>query len=179
MGKKTLVAVGNRILDVLPRIGLWVGSLALLIMALLIVSGVIARYLFNYGIPFAIEYSEYMILIVILWGAAIVMKEGGHINVDILISRLKVRPQKWVVLCGYLVGLVYLIVLDIYFFKFALGSIRLHEISLYPTRTEIGYVQLFMPLGLSLFAFQLLVEIVRRSVDLYRDFKGSPRSLEE
>jgi hypothetical protein len=67
--------------------------------------------------------------------------------------------------------------LDIYFFKFALSNIRLHETSLYPTRTEIGYVQLLMPLGLSLFAFQALVEIVRRSVDLYRDYKGSQVSL--
>jgi C4-dicarboxylate transporter DctQ subunit len=146
---------------------------------LLIVSGVTARYFFNFGIPFAIEYSEYMVIVIVLWGAAIVMKEDGHVNVDIVISLLKGRPKKWVLLSGLLVGLVYLIVVDIYFFKFALSNIRLHETSLYPTRTEIGYVQLFMPLGLSLFAFQLLVEIVRRSVDLYRDYQGSQGSLKE
>jgi C4-dicarboxylate transporter, DctQ subunit len=54
---------------------------------------VILRYCFNRPIHWMLEITEYIVLYIPFLGAALVLKENGHIRVDILISRLSERKR--------------------------------------------------------------------------------------
>jgi TRAP-type C4-dicarboxylate transport system permease small subunit len=137
----------------------------------LVVVGVIARAGFNLSIPLTIEYVEYLIPVIGLWGAAYTLSKEGHVITDIVVRYLPDRPKQWFTVIGYLLGLAYLIILILFTSKLALTSIKLHYVSFYPTETPFGYWQLMVPIGLSLFALQLLVEIIKKARLLFSSYK--------
>ena len=158
-------------LEGIPRLSVIVGAVGLCLMVVLVVAGIIARSVFNYSIPFAIEYAEYLIPVVAFWGAAYTLRKEGHVNADIVLHRLPDRSRQWFILIGYLLGLAYLIILIIYTSQLASTSVKMHYISMYPTQTLIGYVQWMVPIGLSLFAIQLVMEIIRKARLLYLNYR--------
>ena len=163
----TSKTAAERALDVLPKISLVVGGVSLCSMTLLVASGVIARRVFNIGIPFAIEYAEYLMPIMVAWGAVAVMAENSHVNVDIVVKRFSKNAQNWTFLVGYIIGLCYLILLTRTLYATAAMNVALGTISLYPTRTQFGYVQYVMAAGLTLFCLQLVIEIIKKAVTIY------------
>lgn len=163
--------LGQKALEVLPRVSLIVGGAGLCLMVGLVVAGIISRNVFNYSLPFSVEYSEYLIPVVAFWGAAYTLRKEGHVNADIVLHRLPDRSRQWFILIGYLLGLVYLIIVVRYTSQLALTSIKMHYVSMYPTETPIGYIQLMIPIGLSLFALQLVIEIIRKARLLYLSYK--------
>ncbi len=159
--------LGGKVSGVIPRVSVIVGAVGLCLMVVLVVAGIIARSVFNYSIPFAIEYAEYLIPVIAFWGAAYTLRKEGHVNADIILHRLPDKLRQWFIVVGYLLGMVYLVILIIYTSKLASTSIRMHYLSMYPTQTLIGYVQWMVPIGLSLFAIQLVIEIIRKARLLY------------
>ncbi|MBI4284542.1 MAG: TRAP transporter small permease [Chloroflexi bacterium] len=157
---------------VIPGISVTIGSAGLSLMVVLVVAGVVSRKVFNLSIPFAIEYSEYLIPVIALWGAAYTLNKEGHVITDIVIQHVSKRARQWFLLTGYIAGLPYLVILIIFTAKLALANIGFHYVSMYATRTPLGYVQLAVPIGLALFVIQLLVEIIMRAKSLYLSYKG-------
>jgi TRAP-type mannitol/chloroaromatic compound transport system permease small subunit len=166
-----LFTLVKKILELIPKFSLVTAGLALILITLFIVIEVVARSVFRYSVPFAIEYSEYLIPVVALLGAAYVLKEEGHVRADIIVSHLSDRLRLWFDLIGYIAGLVFLVVLDIQTCTLVLKSFKYHYTSLYPMRTPLGYVQLMLPIGLSLFILQLVIEIVKKIKLLFTNYK--------
>lgn len=160
--KEESSAAWNKVTSALPILSLITSSVAICMMVLLVVSGVVARIVFNYNIPFAIEYTEYLIPIIVFWGAAYTLEQEGHINVGILIDRLPEKIRSWMEVIGYIVGLIFLIIMIKSSFQLAITSFRENYTSMYSTKTPLGYVQIFAPIGLSLFAMQLVIQIIRK-----------------
>jgi len=171
--REAVSASGQRATGLLPRISLIVGGCAVTLVTGLVTAGIAARSLFNYAIPFAIEYSEYLIPVIALWGAAYTLREGGHVNADIFFRRLSARQRLWFSLIGYLVGLAYLTVLGRQTFTLALNSIKLNYTSMYPLETPVGYPQLVMSLGIALFALQLIIEIIIKARRLFLSYQSN------
>lgn len=72
----------------------WIAGLLLLFMMFSICYEVILRY-FNFRPPtWVTEITEYILLYVTFLGAPWVLKEDGHVKVDIVISRLGLRARK-------------------------------------------------------------------------------------
>jgi TRAP-type C4-dicarboxylate transport system permease small subunit len=74
----------------------WLASLsaALLISIMLLVTfHVIGRYFLTRPIPFTVEYSEYVMAIIVFLTAPLVFDQGGHIMVDIFPSRLNAKNR--------------------------------------------------------------------------------------
>ena len=111
--RESLLAAGRRFLELIPKFSVISAGFALTIVTVLIITEVISRSLFHYSVPFAIEYSEYLILAIAVWGAAYVLSVDGHVRADILTSRLSARPRLWVDLIGCIVGLIFVVGLDI------------------------------------------------------------------
>ncbi len=172
------VLVGKRIIDFIPKFSLVTSGVGLCLMTILIIAEVVARSVFRYSLPFAIEYSEYLIPMVALWGAAHVLKEGGHVRADIVTSHFRENTRLWFDLVGYFMGLVFLITLDIQTIALVAKSLRYKYTSLYPLRTPLGYVQLVLPIGLSLFTIQLVVEIVKKAKILQTNYKEKVKTVD-
>ena len=169
--REALSTLGQRAIAVIPRLSLIVSGVGLCLMTALVVAGIVSRGVFNYSLPFTIEYAEYLVPVVALWGAAYTLRKEGHVNADIVIHRLSDRSRQWFILIGYVLGLGYLIILDIHVLGVALTSIKMHYVSMYPTQTPFGYWQLMVPIGLSLFALQLVIEIIRKARLLYLSYE--------
>lgn len=77
-----------RIAGVLTGVAIWCG-------ALLIFTEVVARYVFNYGIIFAVDLTCYLTGFVCFVGAGYTLWMKRHITVSLLVSRLPQRVQQW------------------------------------------------------------------------------------
>ncbi|MBI4186465.1 MAG: TRAP transporter small permease [Chloroflexi bacterium] len=60
---------------------------------LLVVAAVIMRYFFGRSIIWETEVSEYGLLFITFLGAAWLLKEEGHVVLDVLLARLSPRPK--------------------------------------------------------------------------------------
>lgn len=144
-------------------------------MTILVTAEIVARNLFGRGLPFSVEYTEYLVPVITFVGAAYTLREGGHVKVDVVLQRWPSKVRPWVVLIGYLLGLGFLIMVSIPTLRLALTAIRMHYLSLYPLQTPIGYVQLIVPIGLWLFALQVITEITTQARHLCSTTKaGAP-----
>lgn len=166
--RHALLAAGRMALEAVPRLGLVVGAAGITVMVVLIIAEIVSTKLFNYSLPYVLEYSEYLIPIIVFWGAAFTLREGGHVRADIVVHRLSDRTRDWVVLMGYVLGLVYLIVVLKHTAGVAWLSIKMSRYSFYPTPSPLGPPQMAAALGLALFALQLVIEIARMARRMYR-----------
>jgi TRAP-type C4-dicarboxylate transport system permease small subunit len=155
-------SLGKGILNAVPKISLVAGVISLCTMVVFVTMAVGVRYFIGISLHFAIEFTEYLIPVLVLWGAAYTMKEDAHINVSLIVSHLPAKVREWIVLVGYIMGLGYIMILIKYQLDLALYNISIGSVSDYPTQTELGWVQLVLPIGLSLLVFQTIVEIVRK-----------------
>jgi TRAP-type C4-dicarboxylate transport system permease small subunit len=159
-----------------PKLGLIVGGAGISLMVLLIIAEILSTKLFNVSLPYVLEYSEYLVPTIVFWGAAYALAEKGHVRADILVHRLPEAVRRWVILLGYLCGLVFLVVVFLQLWQVALLSIEMKRYSFYPTPSPLGPPQMFACLGLGLFIFQLVVEIVRMTLDIRRSRRADSES---
>ena len=69
---------------------------AMAIMVVLVFSNVVLRYAFNSGITFSEEFARLCFLWLVFIGSIVAMKEGAHLGVDSLVSRM---PKTGKVIC--------------------------------------------------------------------------------
>jgi TRAP-type C4-dicarboxylate transport system permease small subunit len=168
---RILSAIGRKALELVPRLSLIVSASGICLMVALIIAEIISTKLFSYSLPYALEYSEYLIPIIVFWGAAYTLSVEGHVRADIFLHRLSESAREWFVLAGYVVGLVYLVVIFKHTLDVALLSIKGNRYSYYPTPSPIGPPQLFATMGIALFILQLAIEIGRKGWRLYRRYR--------
>lgn len=94
-----------------------IGLLALLAMMLitlvmLVVSAdVVMRYFFNRPMAWVLESTQYALMFITFLGTAWVLKEDGHVNVDLVINLLGQKSQSWLnVITSVLAAMVCLVV---------------------------------------------------------------------
>ena len=93
---------------------LYVLSLALfMIMFTITTVNVFTRYLFNSPIPWAVELARYCFVGVIFLGAIYVMRENGHIGLDIFIGMLPKKLNKAIIFFGRIVSIIFLVVFTV------------------------------------------------------------------
>jgi len=156
-----------------PRFSLILGGALLFLLTMAIVTEVVARQAFNVSLHWCIEYSEYLIPIIAVWGAAYTLRQEGHVNADVVIHLLPNRTRQWSFLIGYILALGFLIILSKDLFALSLKNIDMDLRSYYPSDTRYGYLQLFMAIGLALFALQLVAEIIRKARLLFLSYKSN------
>lgn len=80
------------------------GCLLIILMALTICYGVITRYFFNFALLWGNDFVEYSLLAVTFLGAAYVLKEDRHIEVDLVTANFSVKNQLLLKVITSLVG---------------------------------------------------------------------------
>ena len=152
--------------SILSVISLYVAGAGIVLMMLLILAELVATKLFYVSLPYALEYSEYLVPLIAFWGASYTLYEGGHVRADILLHRMPDALQPWIMLAGYILGLVFLSVAFVQMWDVSVRSIAMNRMSFYPQPSPLGPPQLIVTIGLGLFIVQLFLEIVWMAIGL-------------
>lgn len=85
---------GKRVVDGGFKVAEWILALCLLAMVVMVFGNVVLRYGFNSGITISEEMSRFVFVWMTFIGAVVAMREGSHLGIDTLISRLSRTGKK-------------------------------------------------------------------------------------
>jgi len=86
-------SVDSSIFDRLLKILAVIAGCIIVIMTVMICASVIMRYFFRMPLGWSIEISEYMLFFIAFLGAAWLLKNDGHVKIDLLTNNLPLLPQ--------------------------------------------------------------------------------------
>lgn len=107
----SLPAAMRKVASVIDAVSTWSGKIfsgVMIIVVLVIVYEVIARYGFNAPTEWASELMVYGCALVYLMGGAWALKNGQHLKMELLYSRLSRRGKAWVDAFTYFLFVLYL-----------------------------------------------------------------------
>ena len=88
----------TRTYEAILRVAGGSAAVAAYVSAFLIAMGVIARYVFNYGVIFAVEVTIYLTAFICFIGAGYTQWQKGHINIDLVTSRLPKKVRHYLLI---------------------------------------------------------------------------------
>ena len=80
--------------------------LCLAAMCVMVFGNVVLRHVFDSGINTSEELSRFMFIWLTFLGAIVAMREGGHLGMDMVVSRLTGRTRRAALLLGHVLVLV-------------------------------------------------------------------------
>lgn len=133
----------------------------LLIMVLLITVDVIGRYFFSQPTYVADELSGYFLVVIIFLSVAQTQKKGKHVISTALTSRLPLSKRKWLEISTSIMSLAFIVWFAWRTAVAAHESYVLGTATITNLHTPYWIPQLLLPIGLTMFALQLTVHIVK------------------
>lgn len=121
----------------------------------------------NYNWQFVAEWSTFMVMLVVFWSLAYTLRTDGHITVSLLVQRLPRRFRDALALLTATVSeivLVYMVYRGVLWMELSIARDIRTSGSIY--KTPIWIPNLFVVIGLSMFALAVLIYIVRVAVDV-------------
>jgi len=95
------------------RVFNYISCVALCIMPIPVVAEIILRYAFSYSIPGGIEAQEFLMLILVFFGLAAAERDGGgHIQIDLVVGKLKGRALNAVKTFIYLMSFLIMLLIS-------------------------------------------------------------------
>lgn len=79
------------------------GGLLCVLLVLIISYDVVARYFFNSPTSWVLDISGYMLIYVLFLGAGWLLKEDGHVSIDIVVKLISPKPRKIVIFIAYII----------------------------------------------------------------------------
>ena len=142
----------------------WAAYASAAVLAALFVLGfveILSRKLLNYSIPIALEYSSYMLAILMFGGSAWALREGGHIRVTLLFQALGPRMRRAVDFGATLFGFGIAVFLARAFIGFTAGTYRRGSVSYFPSETPLAWPQTAVGFGIVLISLALFARLIR------------------
>ena len=137
----------------------YVGAAALFFMMCLTTADVVGRYIFNKPITGVFELNEYLVLILIFSFIGYTQSQGGHVSVDLLLSKLPARLGFVIDLINHLVCLVLMGVIFWMGIQKALELRSVGEVSPNLGIPDYPFV-FFLALGCLIMCFEYLRNII-------------------
>ncbi len=157
---KLLTKIFDRILSIFTI----VSGICVSLMMIGITVEVFTRYFLNNPLRGVIEVTQTMILWVVFLSAAWLLKEDGHVRVDLLVVRLKPKTQNILNIIICLVSACACLIIFWYGVKVVLADFqqRVREIGIVTIPT--AWVQIAIPIG----ALPLFIQFLRRAYGYWR-----------
>jgi TRAP-type C4-dicarboxylate transport system permease small subunit len=149
------------LIDTASLVGNRIALSILSIMVALITVDVIGRYFFDRPTYLADELSGYFLVVIIFLSLAQTQKKGKHVISTALTSRLVPSKRKWLDISTSILSLVFIIWFAWRTAIAAHQSYVLETTTITLLHTPYWIPQILLPIGLSLFALQLTVHIVK------------------
>ena len=162
----------ERVLDLLASTTRVIAQAMVAVMMAIMVVSVTARYVFNRPLAFADEYVMYLVVGLSLLAANYVLKEKGHIRVDVVVSRLSPRVRVWLLVVTEIITIFTVTVIMLQVIAMTSLSFETGTISETALRTPMGPIQLMMPIAFGL----LLIESLRTTAISIKSAISSPKS---
>lgn len=158
-GLSDMLAILNNLYDVVVRILAYIAGLTAILIMFAISYGVIARKFFASPVPWVIEISSYALLYITFLGSPWILRNDGHVRVDLLYSVLGRRNKNILSLAASVLGAVTSFILLAYGLAVTADNWE-RNIMVMNTLAAPKFVLLgVIPLG----SFFLLVEFLRRA----------------
>lgn len=139
----------------------WVAAAVIVIMSLLVAINVISRSLFNRPIPGIFEIVEYGLVWITFLGAAWLLRQDGHVRLDVLITRLGPRSGRIVNGAIYLISAVILAVFTWFCIKVTITDYRTGVVLVSELRPHKWFIEIIMPVGSLLLIVVCLLNFVK------------------
>ncbi len=143
-GESKLIMVLIRFVDKLVSMSKWISMMALLSLVLFVTIGILSR-AFGNGIMGDIEIVRSLVVIIVSFSFAYVQKEKGHLNVDILLTKVNPTTQKVIEIASLFIGFLVNLTLGIVMLKYSKfymlefkASTEILSIPQYPLTFAIG-----------------------------------------
>jgi TRAP-type C4-dicarboxylate transport system permease small subunit len=120
---------------------------------------VVLRYFFNRPQVWVIETAEYALLFITFLGAAWVLRNEGHVRVDLLINQLRPRAQTGINTVTSIVGAAVCLVLTWYTGQLAFDHLQRGVVSEKMLSFPKGVLLAVIPVG----CFLLFIQFLRRT----------------
>lgn len=147
------------VLDWLVTAGARVSSYAIFVIAILVTFDATRRFVFGIATKWVVEFSAYLLVLVVFFGLAYTLREGSHIRVTFVLERLPEKAQYWLNLITPIMSLSFTTWLGLLTWKSMRSSFAFGATSQILTNVPIWPVQLLIPLGLALISLQLIRDI--------------------
>ena len=133
----------------------------LCIMPIPVLLDIILRYTFSYSIPGGIELQEFMMLILVFFGFAAVEREGGgHIQIDLVVGKLKGRAKNAVESFIYTISFLIMLLISSQLVTQGIKKFQDSEVSR-SLELPVGVLFALAALAVFLLALVLLVKLLK------------------
>ncbi len=146
----------------LSKVGLICACVALFVSMVIVVIGVVGRYVLNVAIVFVDEYTGYALVIMAFMGLAHTLSVERHIKVDAATRLLPQKAQDWLEVGTSILALGITLFVTLQTWKRAYVSYETHTVSVSPLETPLFIPQLFIPVGFLLLDFGFIVYIWKK-----------------
>lgn len=167
-----------RSIDALCRASAWLAAVTLAAMGLLGMVEILSRWWFNYSLPFAFEFSAYMLAFIMFGGSAWALTEGAHIRVNLIMQPLGPKGRRVIDLIGTTFALGISIYLSIASVQFTARTYELGSVSYFPSETPLAWPQTALTFGICLLTLALLARLIRLLIGEETE-KEKDKNLEE
>ena len=140
----------------------WIAGALLIFQVVSVSADVVVRYFFGVSVRWVIVLNEWSLLFIAFLGAAWLQRQGGHVRLDILISRFGPRSRFAADLFALVLGIVVCIVLVWYGGKVTWAKFLTNEYDFFKIDdVPIYLILVVIPLGSLAFLIQLLRDAYR------------------
>lgn len=149
-------------------------SYAVLLMFLLVLSEVIRRYVFNAPTVWGQELTQLTFGVYVILSGGHIMRWGGHVNVDILYTKFKLRTRALVDICTSVLFFLFCGMLLIYGGSLALDAMSYWEHSISAWGPPLWPFKLMVPVGALLILLQGTAKLIRDILTLATGIPYTP-----
>jgi len=132
----------------------WMGGGLLVFATIGTCVDVVLRYSVNRPISWMLEITEYIMLYIPFLGAAFVLKENGHIRIDLVLTFLGERSRGWLNVVTSSVGGVVMLIYTWFGAQVTLDYFKRGVPSLESLKTPMFLILMIIPIGGLLFSIQ-------------------------
>jgi TRAP-type C4-dicarboxylate transport system permease small subunit len=153
-------------LDRVSRLDGWLGAICLLLLTSLMLAEVVVRAVGGLvpgipsSIPVAWEWSSYLMAATFTFGAAMTLRAGGHIRVNLLLARASPGFRRLLEVFAALVGVLFVGFLAYAMVRFTYTSFDRGQVSI-SSGTPLWPAQAVVTFGIMLLALQLLARLLQ------------------
>jgi TRAP-type C4-dicarboxylate transport system permease small subunit len=152
--------------------GRGVAELGVLGLIALIAVDVFGRYVLLKPTMIADELGGYLLVAISFFGAAYTLRQGMHIRVDILVNYFAIGLRRSLLLATEILGLAYVVLLTWQSGKLAVMDLVTPSHAPTIMRTPMFIPEVLVPIGLGIFALDMLYHIVLETKTLVKREKA-------
>lgn len=133
-----------------------IAAVLIVLIALAIIFEVVMRYFFNKPTIWTVEVSRFALVYITFLGAAWVLKEDGHVKIDMLLNRISPRSQALLNAITSIIAALVCIIITWYGIKVTIESIQIGYRMETELRTPQFLILYIVPLGMFFFFVRFL-----------------------